>query len=185
MQEMKKGSSKKELAIRIIKIVIFTLLLCGVICLSLKWYLESVSETVTYLEGEKRPNTVWVVKYGSVILPSITVALLLTVAYKIGHGYIAVKTQIDKAVITSFVCIFTYAYLFVEICNRSQGWMLPPAEDAEDVKSLLERSIIWFSVQALSFLIMISYHAMRAKNEKKELAQSILDESEVGEDGEV
>ncbi len=185
MQEIKKESSKKELVIRIVKIVAFTLLLCAVMCLSLKWYLESVSETVQYLEEEKRTNTVWLVKYGSVILPVLTVALLLTFAYKIGNGYIAVKTQIDKAIITSTVCIFTYAYLFAEICNRSHGWMLPPSEDAEDVKSLIERSIVWFSVQALSFLIMISYHAMRASNEKKELAQSIIDESEGSEDEEI
>ncbi len=184
MQEERTKSSKKELLIRIIKIVVFTLLLCAVMCLSLKWYLESVSEALTYLEIKNAPNTLWLVKYGSVILPSVCFALLLTAAYKVFGGYIEVKTQIDKAIITSFVCIFTYAYLFAEICRRSEGWMLPPEEGAEDVKSLLERSFIWFVVQGTAFLLIVSYHCIRASSEKKVLAQKLEDESEEVEDEE-
>lgn len=178
MQEQKIKSSSKSLIIRIIKIVVFALLLCGVMCLSLKWYLESVSATLEYLEEEERPNTLWLVQYGSVLLPVVSVAVLLTVAYRIGNGYIPVKTQRDKAIISSLVCVFTYAYLFVKVCELSQGWNLPPAEGAEDVKSVLERSIIWFCVQALSFLIMISYHVIRASSEKNGLSEHTADGSE-------
>ena len=178
MQEQEIKSSSKSLIIRIIKIVVFALLLCGVMCLSLKWYLESVPATLEYLEEEERPNTLWLVQYGSVLLPVVSVAVLLTAAYRIGNGYIPVKTQRDKAIISALVCVFTYAYLFVKVCELSQGWNLPPSEGTEDVKSVLERSIIWFCVQAVSFLIMISYHVIRASSEKKALSEQMSDGSE-------
>lgn len=176
-------SSKKVLVIRIIKISVFMLALCAFMCLSLKWHLGAVADHITYLENEKRPNTVWLVQYGSVLLPTLTMAIFLTVAYKIGNSYLPVKTQRDKTIIIIGVCIFTYAVLFAEICRRSEGWMLPPADGAEDVESLLERSVIWFCVQAFCFLIMVSYHLIKASSEKRELEDASLrgDESEVNE----
>ncbi len=176
MQEQKNNSNTKIILIRIAKIIIFTLILCGVMTLALKFYIDSVSEAVDYLEKEERPNTVWLVKNSALVLPTVSIAVLLTIAYKIGNGYIPVKTQIDKAIICFMVGVFIYAVLLSYVCLNSVGWRLPPAEGAEDVKSLLERSIQWFVVQALPFLIMISYHLIRASSEKKEIAEACNEE---------
>ncbi len=182
MAEENRPPEKKEtpMAVRIVKIVAFSLILCFVMCAFLTWYLTSVSDTILELEEKgKMDNTIWLVKYASVLPPVIVCAILLTLFYKFGNSYIAVKTQRDKAIIMSVVFLFTYAVLLTLILQRSQGWYLPdvePEEGEEIVKTLFDRSVIWFSVQLIPFFIAISYHLLRSSNEKKEMSEGYEEE---------
>ena len=173
MDEQKILVKKNTLQVRIIKIVVFSLVLCFVMCACLAWYFTKVPETLHYLEEEKRPNTQWLVQYGSVLPPVILCAILLTLFYKFGKSYIPVSTQRDKAVISGIVFLFTYAVLLPIVVSRSSAAdITPPAEGEEEIKTLIERSVAWFTVQILPFLLMVSYHIFRASSEKKELCEN-------------
>ncbi len=170
MDVQKLNSVKNSPILRIIKIVLFTALLCWLMCSVLSWYLTTIPETVTFLEGESMPNTVWLVKYGSVALPLVAVATVLTLLYKI-TGEAPFKTQVDKAVIVGCVFAFTYFVILPAVLKRSPEWWEVQMVDEVEVKTLFERSAIWFFAQMIPFLITLSYHIYRASSEKRELAE--------------
>lgn len=166
-------ANKRPLINRIIKIAIFSLLLCLVMYMLLAHYLETVPTKIAELEEEgNMTNTIWLVRYSSYLPPVIVVAILLTLFYKFGNSYIPVKTQRDKALIVTLVLLFTYCVLLPIVCAKSAGWQAPPPEGEEDVKSVLELSIGWFCAQIIPFAMVIGYHLVRASSEKKELSEN-------------
>ncbi len=170
MDVQKLNSVKNSPIVRIIKIAVFTALLCWFMCTILSWYLTTIPETVAFLESESMPNTVWLVKYGSAVLPLIAVATVLTLLYKI-TGQAPFKTQVDKAVIVGCVCVFTYLVILPAVLKRSPEWWEVQMVDEVEVKTLFERSAIWFFAQIIPFLITLSYHVYRALSEKRELIE--------------
>ncbi len=171
MENEKKNTTVRPIVIRIAKIVIFSAVLCLVMALLLSIYLKTVPSKITELtEKGKMDNTIWLVKYGSLLPPMIVVAVILTILYK--FGYVKVETQRDKAVIIAVLLLFTYFVLLPAVCARSEGWRDPVPEGEEDVVSEIELSIGWFCAQIIPFGIMIGYHLVRASSEKKELCEN-------------
>ena len=169
MENEKKNA--RALAFRILKIIAFSALLCFVMCTVLTVYLETVPAKIAELtEKGKMDNTIWLVKYSSLLPPVIIVSVILTICY--GIGYVKVETQRDKAIIIAIVLVFTYAVLLPIVCSNSEGWQIPPPEDEEDVASVLEESIGWFCAQIIPFAITLGYHLVRASSEKKELCEN-------------
>ena len=166
-------AEKRPLVKRIIKIAIFSLLLCLVMCLILTHYIKTVPTKIAELEGEgNMKNTIWLVRYFSYLPPMIVISVLLTLFYKFGNSYMPVKTQRDKTVIVALVLLFTYLVLLPIVCAKSAGWQAPVPEGEEDVKSVLELSIGWFCAQIVPFALVIGYHLVRASSEKKELCEN-------------
>ena len=169
MENEKKSAS--TLAFRILKIIAFAALACLVMYIALTVYLDTVPAKIAELEEKgKMDNTVWLVKYASLLPPVIVVSVVLTLCYK--FGYVKVQTQRDKAIIIVVVILFTYLVLLPDVCARSEGWMDPAPEGEEDVISVLEQSIGWFCAQIVPLALALGYHLVRASSEKKELLKN-------------
>ncbi len=176
----KRTSKSAQILKRIGCVAIFTAALCFCVCVLLTLYLKYIPDAISALEEKgKMDNTIWLVKYGSLLPSGIILVSVLTGLFKLTE-YKPISTQQDKAIIIFLTAVFTYFVLFARVRAESQGWQLPPLEGEEDVKSLLELSIGWFAAQILPFLIAFFYHITRAINEKKELAEA--DEAEKNEE---
>ena len=161
----------RSLAFRILKIIAFAALACLVMYIALTVYLDTVPDKIAELEEKgKMANTVWLVKYSSLLPPVIAVSIILTLCYK--FGYVRVETQRDKAIIILIVILFTYCVLLPDVCVRSEGWQNPVPDGEEDVASVLEQSIGWFCAQIVPLALALGYHLIRASSEKKELCKN-------------
>ncbi len=138
--------------------------------LLLSWYVSYVPEKLEYLEEEKRPNTVWMLEYGSAVLPCIAVAAVLTVLYK--WGYVAAETQRDKTVVVALVALFTYCVMFPTVLAESGGWQVSCEIDGEDAETLFSKTAIWFFVQLIPFALMLTYHTVKRTAEMGEMADA-------------
>ncbi len=170
---MRKKTKNKEIKNPLLKragcIAVCTVVLCLCMCGLLTLYLKFIPSAITALEEEgKMDNTIWLVRYGSLLPPVIILVSLLTLFYKYVN-YAPIAIHIDKAVVILLVALFSYLVLFTVVKEKSQGWELPPAEGEEDIKSLLELCVGWFAAQILPFIMAFSYHVIRAANEKKAL----------------
>ena len=169
MENEKKNA--RALAFRIIKIIVFSVLICIVMVAVLGAYVKLVPEKIAELtEKGKMDNTIWLVTYASYLPPIIIVSVILTILYK--FGYVKVESQRDKVIILVVLLIFTYAVMLPEVISRSEGWRNPPAEGEEDVVSLIEQTIGWFVAQIIPFALAIGYHLVKASSEKKELCDN-------------
>ena len=163
--------SARSLAFRILKIIAFAALACLVMYIALTVYLDTVPTKIAELEEKgKMDNTIWLVKYASLLPPVIAVSIILTLCYK--FCYVKVETQRDKAIIILIVILFTYLVLLPDVCVRSEGWQDPVPDGEEDVASVLEQSIGWFCAQIVPFALALGYHLVRASSEKKELCKN-------------
>ena len=161
----------RESAFKILRAVFVTALLCFVMCAALTAHLGAIPEKIAELtEKGNMDNTIWLYEYALPIIPVIALAIILTVAYK--FGYVKVKSQREKAVIIAIVLLFTYCVLLPVVCARSEGWQEPVPEGEEDIASVLEMSITWFSVQLIPLVITLGYHIVRASSEAKELCEN-------------
>ena len=75
-------------------------------------------------------------------------------------------TQREKLIISLVVALFTFAGLMVYVIMQGDGAV--DAESGEAVKSMWEENAVWFFAQIIPFIILISYHAIRAESEEKE-----------------
>ncbi len=173
MENGKIKNGKTPIGKRILKIAVFSVILCLVMCLVLVLYVKLVPQKIAELEEKgKMDNTIWLIRYSSLVPPLIIVAVLLTLFYRIGDAYRPIETQRDKTVIILIVLLFTYLVMLPSVNARSIGWQTPPLEGEEDVKSLIELTIGWFGAQIVPFLLVLGYHLIRASSEKKELYEN-------------
>ena len=163
--------SARALAFGILKIIALALLACLIMWGALTVYLDTVPAKIAEL-GDKgnMDNTIWLVRYGSLLPPVIIVAIMLTIGYK--FGYVKVKSQREKALIVFMAMLFTYCILLPDVVARSGGWQNLLLGSDEDGVSVLEQSIGWFCAQIVPFAIALGYHLVRASSEKKELCEN-------------
>ncbi len=162
----------KERFGQISKIVILCIACCILMGIMLSLYQNNVPDALAeYEEKGKMEQTAWLVSYGSLLPPVIIIAIVITVAYSFGSPYVPVRTQYDKALIVGITFAFTYLVLFTSTLLSSPGWNLPTPE-AEEVKSAFEICAPWFFAQIVPFIILLSYHLVRASSEKKELCEN-------------
>ena len=121
-------------------------------------------------EKGKMDNTIWLLRYTSLLPPVILVAIMLTVGYRL--GYVRVSSQIDKAIIIAVAMLFTYGVMLPYVWVKSGGIEGIINNTEKDVVLMLEQSVGWFCAQVLPFAMALGYHLVRASSEKKELSEN-------------
>jgi hypothetical protein len=150
------------------KIAICAVGLCALVVLMFHAYSTSVAELIEELSADgKSPNRVWLVENLSAAIPVFVVAIVLTIFYADNSKYVPVATQREKLIISVVVAAFTFIGLLSYILMNT-GEAADP-ESGEAIKTLWERTAVWFFAQIIPFMILISYHAIRAESEEKEL----------------
>ena len=163
--------SARKIVLRILKIVIFSVLACAIMCGLLTLYLKYVPDKIAELtEKGKMDNTIWLLRYTSLLPPVILIAIMLTVGYKL--GYVKVSSQIDKAIIIAVAMLFTYGVMLPYVWEKSGGIEAIVNNTENDALLMLEQSVGWFCAQVLPFAMALGYHLVRASSEKKELSEN-------------
>ena len=171
--KMEKKIREKDRMAQISKVIILCIAACILMGAMLALYQKFIPEVLTKLEEEgKMEHTAWFVQYVSLVPPVILLAVFITVSYSFGSTYVPVRTQYDKAIIVGVAFAFTYLVLFFAIRLSSPGWNLPTPETEEEVKTAFEICAPWFAAQIVPFIILFSYHLVRAATEKKELCDN-------------
>ena len=158
---------------QISKVVVLCIVCCILMGVMLAMYKGIIPDALAeYEEKGKMEHTMWLVRYASLLPPVIVIAVLLTVAYSFRSQYVQVMTQRHKAIIVGVTFAFTYLILFTAMLLSSPGWNLPTPETEEEVKTAFEICAPWFFAQIIPFIILLSYHLVRASSEKKELCEN-------------
>ena len=177
---------KKKIVFMILRIVAFSLVMCAVAVGLFYLYLKELPEIIAALEEKgKMANTIEGVTH---ILPMLNIAGLivaLVLLYKPVKSP-AYQVQKEKGYIMFIVAAFTYAVILPYVIRESRGCFDPLPEGVEDVKSILEITASWFVVQVIPFMIVLTYHFIRA-GKKDEQVQPIppVDNSPAAEDSEI
>jgi membrane protease YdiL (CAAX protease family) len=166
---------KKKASLDMFKLSVCIIALCIIMGLMLGVYNSVVPTKIAELEEKgKMDNVIWVIRYGSVVLPVIVVAIILMFFYFDKSQYVPVNTQREKAYICLFVALFTFFIMLPYVIAMSGGFVIEKTVqnelgDDETVKTLLGNTATWFAAQIIPFAIIISYHFVRVSSEKKEL----------------
>ena len=135
-------------------------------------YANEVKELIAELsEDGKSPNRVWLVENLFPAIPVLVVAIVLSIFYADKKKYVPVATQREKLIISLIVAAFTFVGLMVYVIMKGTETM--DVEGEEVMKSLWKDNAEWFFAQILPFVVLISYHAIRAESEEKELIASM------------
>lgn len=172
--EKKNTVTEKQMAANAIyKMIVCAVALCIIMGVMLAIYNSVVPDILAGFEEEgDMEHTAWLVHYGSYVPPVIVIAVILTCFYSFGGAYVPVQTQRHKSIIVGIVFAFTYVVLFTYAWLTSPGWNLPATEGKEEIKTMFENCAGWFFAQIVPFVILLSYHLVRASSEKKELEEN-------------
>ena len=150
------------------KIIICAVALCVLMVLMFNVYKGDVADNIKELTAEnKTPNLVWLIEHVSAAMPVFMVAVVLSIFYFEKSKYVPVVTQREKLIVCLTVAVFTFVGLLGYVLMNS-GEQIDP-ESGEKIKTLWDNTAVWFFAQILPFIILISYHVIRAQSEAKEL----------------
>ncbi len=174
-QNLKKKdfTAREDMANEQFKLVICIIALCILMGVLLYAYNSTIPDKLIELGAEKdMEHTEWFVRYASLLPPVILAASLLTLFYSNKDKYVPVKTQRQKAWITGIVAGFTYIVLLGYTLLSSPEWYMPAAQRQDGSVTMFENTSSWFFAQIIPFLILVSYHIIRASSEEKELLEN-------------
>ena len=153
---------KKKIIIRIARVLAFSLVICAVSVGLFYLYSTGLPKIMSALEKKgNMDNTIEGVTH---LLPMFNIAgliIALVLMYKPVRASLK-EVQTEKGWIMLIAAVFTYAVILSYVIKQSEGCFDPLPEGVEDVKSLLERTASWFVVQVIPFMIVITYHFVRA-----------------------
>lgn len=142
--------------------------LCALMVLMFHTYSTSVADLVKELSADgKSPNRVWLLENISAAIPVFVVAVALTVFYADKSKYVPVATQREKLIISLIVAAFTFIGILSYVL-MNEGETVDP-ESGKAIQTLWERTAVWFFAQIIPFIVLVSYHAIRAESEEKEI----------------
>jgi succinate dehydrogenase/fumarate reductase cytochrome b subunit len=151
------------------KIVISTVGLCLLSILIMHLYADKVPEIIEKVnEKGSMANVIWVIERITIVAPVIFLAVALSIFYCNKEKYLPVNTQKEKFYISLFTALFVYGVMLPYVYFSSKGMAEALAE--EGLETLWQLTYKWFFVQIIPFMIMISYHAIRADSEERELS---------------
>ena len=157
------------------KIMLCAIALGALMVLAFNAYSTDILDTVASLsEDEKSPNLIWVIENLSMVMPGIVFASVLTLFYADKQKYIPVVTQREKLIVALIVAAVVFIGILGYVLVNS-GEQVDP-ESGEVIKSLWDKTAVLFLSQILPFIIIISYHAIRAESEEKELPSESSEE---------
>ena len=162
-------------AAKTIRIILFSLLLCGIMCATLAAYVNIVPDKLAQLaEKGNMDNTIWLVRYTSYLPPIIILAMVLTFGYK--FNYVKIESQREKSIIIVIVTAFTYVVLFPIVCmlqsSGVDGWNEIVSLGKDGTVTVFAMIVRWICVQMIPLAITLTYHIVRASSEKKELLEN-------------
>ncbi len=156
---------------RLIKVLVFAVALTLMMIAFLSWHITKVPDLLELVKQKKLPNIEWILRYSTVLLPSIVLSAFLTLFY-CGKDYTPIETQKDKAAIVGAVTALVYLVVLPAVAAMSPDWRAIHSPQIEMVATPLSKSVIWFAVQIIPLLIIFSYHLTRARAEEKELEKN-------------
>lgn len=152
------------------RIAIFSGILSILSMILLHTYANGVQEFIVKVnEKNAMANVTWLLEHLTIALPVVLLAVALTAIYCNKDKYVPVATQREKMYIALFTALFTYAVMLPYVYFKSKNGETADAEELEAVETLWEITYKWFFVQVIPFLILISYHAVRADSERREI----------------
>ena len=146
--------------------------MCAVMTGLFYLYYTGIPKIIAELEEKgKMDNTITAVEYLSPMFNVAGLIIALVLIYKLVKAPVS-ELQSEKGWIMLIVAVFTYGVILPYVIKESAGCFLPVPEGEEDVVSVLEMSITWFSVQLIPLVITLGYHIVRASSEAKELCKN-------------
>lgn len=152
------------------KIVMCAAALCVVMIILLDVYAYRLEAILAKIREKGMPNMEWVVEHLGLFLPVAVLVGVLAILYCRKDRYIPVISQREQFYISLITMAFTYLCMLPYAVISSKNGVEPDPELTEEVKTLWELSATWFFFQFIPLVIMVSYHAIRAGSEEKELA---------------
>ena len=155
------------------KIILCAAALSILMILMFNAYTGDIADLVKELSADgKSPNRVWLVKNLSAIVPVFILAGVLSIFYYGKDKYVPIYWQKEKMIVFSLVAAFTFVGILGYVLLNS-GEKFDP-DTGVRINTLWDKSAIWFFAQIVPFVVVISYHAIRAESEEK----AILDGAE-------
>ena len=156
-----------------LRIISTALLICALIFGLFYLHSGKVADIIESLtEEEKYPNTIWLIEFVSTALPILVIVIAMGISYSDKKSYVPVYTQKEKLLVSVIIAIFTFGVLLGYVLYQSRGGETTDAETGDVIKTLWDRTYMWFFAQILPMLILITYHSMRISAEKRELAEA-------------
>lgn len=163
---------KKKIWIRLARIFAFSIVMCAVSVGLFYLYATEVPEILVKLEEKgNMKNTIEAVKH---LVPMLNIAGLI-IALTLIYKFVKAKdsdVQGEKGCIMLIVALFTYLVILPYVLRVSEGCFDPLPEGEENVMSMLENTASWFVTQILPFLIVVTYHFVRAGKKEEAVAAS-------------
>ena len=183
--------NEKQKKIDWLRLVSTTLLVCAITFALFYLHSGKIFDVIEQLESEvvnkepKYPNAVWLFKFLSNIIPIVFAVIVVNLMYsEKAQAYVPIYTQLEKLIVFSVLAVFIYGGLLTYTLYRSQGGSVTDPETGELIMTLWDKSYVWFFTQMLPLFIVISYHIVRIRAEKKELTDAIEISEETESDGE-
>ena len=149
------------------------LLLCAIVFGLFYLHSGKVAEVVASLtEEEKYPNTIWLIEFLSAAIPIFVAVIIMNIMYSDKKSYVPIYTQREKLVVSVTLAVFIFGVLLAYVFYQSRGGEVTDPASGEVIKTLWDRTYMWFFAQILPILILVSYHAARIGTEKREVAEA-------------
>ncbi len=168
-------SDQKKNKPRILMISVGTVTLLVLLLLSLRWYAVEHRDFLKWLNREE--EMIYMPRffeYLTLFLPVILMASVLTVIFRRRSAEYPLASQREKLWISLILFVLTYACILPIV--KFGGLQVEIPSEVEDLPStfvnLWDLSYKWFFVQVVPFSIWVSYHAVRAGEEKTAAAAS-------------
>lgn len=159
-----------------LRMVLCAVALCFIVAILFGFYDGKGAEIISELSADgKSPNLVWLAEHVFAAIPVLVLVLISELFFLEKSRYVPVYTQVEKLVIFSSVALFTYGILLFCVLAVSPAEVDP--ETGEQIKTLWDRTNVWFFAQILPLLIVISYHVVRIGTERAELCASPSEEN--------
>ncbi len=156
--------------------VLCAVALCFIVVMLFSFYEGKGAEIISDLSADgKSPNLVWLAEHVFAAIPVLILVLISELFFLEKSRYVPVYTQLEKLVIFSAVAMFTFGIVLFSVIASSPEAVDP--ETGEKIKTIWDRTNVWFFAQILPFLIVISYHVIRIGTERAELCVPLSEEN--------
>ncbi len=155
------------------------LLVCAIVFGLFYIHSGKVADVIAFLEAElntdkatKYPNTIWLIEFVSAAVPIFAAVIVMNIMYCDKKSYVPVYTQREKLVVSVTLAVFIFGALLAYVFYQSRSGEITDPETGEVIKTLWDRTYMWFFAQILPMIMLISYHSVRIGTEKRELLET-------------
>lgn len=146
-----------------VRMILCSVALCFALALFYGIYVSKILNFMSYLTENEMPNIVWVVENVFSVLPAFLTLFIVEISYLGKKRYVTVYTQIEKLVVIVLGTVTVFAVLLPLAINSTPVEIM--VDGKAELKTLWDRTYEWFFSQIIPFLILLSYHVLRAVTE--------------------